>query len=160
MQFDYEIPVGEYVAGQMLYYKASAKGQVVKRALGWVLLGLFFLLIALSRWVTDWPPILLSLTAVLFIYWGITILFPIRHYRRYYAQSGLAGKKYHAELDKDGFLVTGDACSWHVLWTEVLFNGEDKRVFMFSGKGTIFIFGKRYLPDEQQIAIRQLAVMR
>jgi hypothetical protein len=68
MQFDYEIPVGEYVAGQMLYYKASAEGQVVKRALGWVLLGLFFLLIALSRWVTDWPPILLSLTAILFIY--------------------------------------------------------------------------------------------
>jgi hypothetical protein len=96
----------------------------------------------------------------LFIYWGITILFPIRHYRRYYAQSGLAGKKYHAELDKDGFLVTDDACSWHVLWTEVLFNGEDKRVFMFSGKGTIFIFGKRYLPDEQQIAIRQLTAMR
>ena len=86
----------------------------------------------------------------LFIYWGIVRLFPIRHYRRYYPDSGLVGKSYHAELDENGFSVTGDGCSWRVLWTDPLLKGEDNRVLMFSGKGTIFILGKKYLTDEQQ----------
>jgi hypothetical protein len=30
---------------------------------------------------------------------------------------------------------------------------------MFSGKSTIFIFGKKYLTDEQQREIRQFAAM-
>jgi hypothetical protein len=159
MQFDYEIPVEEFVAAQVLYYKASTKSHVVERASGWVLLGLFFILIAVSRWAADWAPILLLLTGVWFICLGMTVLFPTRHYRRYYAQSGLAGKKYHAELDENGFVVSGDGCSWRVLWTEALLKGEGKLVFMFNGKGTIFIFGKKYLTDDQQKAIRQFAAL-
>jgi hypothetical protein len=160
MQFDYEIPVEEYAAAQVLYYKACTKGQLVKQAFGWVLCGLFFVLTAAFRWAADWPPILLLLTGVWFIYGGIRMLFPTRHYRRYYPQSGLAGKRYHAELDENGFSVSGDACSWRVLWTEALLKGEDKRVFMFSGKGTVFIFGKKYLTEDQQNAIRQLAAVQ
>jgi hypothetical protein len=98
-------------------------------------------------------------TGVWFVYCGIANLFPTRHYRRYYPQSGLAGKKYHAELDENGFSVSGDACSWRVLWTEALLKGEDKHVFIFSGKGSIFIFGKKYLTDEQQKATRQFAAV-
>src|SRR5689334_6514170 len=112
MQFDYEIPVEEFVAAQVLYYKkASAKGQIVKRVCRWVSLGLFFVLIALFKWTPDWPPFLVLLTGVWFIYGGIALLFPRRHYRRYYARSGLAGNKYHAELDENGFAVNGDDCS-------------------------------------------------
>jgi hypothetical protein len=159
MQFDYEIPVEEYTAGQVLYYKACAKGRLVKRALSWVLLGLFSVFIAASRWVVDWAPILLLLTGALFIYWGIVSLFPRRHYRRHYPESGLAGTSYHAELDEHGFSVKGDGCSWRVLWTDVLFKGEDNRVLMLSGEGTIFVFGKKYLTDDQQKEIRRLAVM-
>jgi hypothetical protein len=159
MQFDYEIPVEEYAAAQVLYYKACAKGQHLKRALGWMLLGLFFVLIAVFRWAPDWPPILLLLTGAWFIYAAIAILFPRRHYRRYYPASGLAGKNYHAELDDDGFSVIGDGCSWRVPWAEALLKGEDNRVFMFSGKGTIFIFGKKFLTDQQQQEIRQFAAM-
>jgi hypothetical protein len=50
-------------------------------------------------------------------------------------------------------------CSWRVLWAEARLKGEDKCVFMFSGKGTIFIFGKKYLTDEQQKEIRRLAAL-
>jgi len=103
MQFDYEIPIEEYAAAQVLYYKACAKGQVLKPALGWVVLGMFFVLIAAFRRAADWPPILLLLTGAWFIYGGIRMLFPTRHYRRHYPQSGLAGKKYHAELTKLDF---------------------------------------------------------
>jgi hypothetical protein len=160
MQFDYEIPVDEYAAAQVLYYKGSIKGGALKRAVGWGLLGSFFVLVAVSRWAVDLPPILLLLTGAWFIYSGIVSVFPTRHYRRYYPQSGLAGKKYHAELDENGFLVVGDACTSRVLWTEVLLDGENKHVFMFCAKGTIFIFGKKYLTDEQQKAIRSFAVLR
>lgn len=159
MQFDYEIPVEEYAAAQVLYYKACVKGRLVKRALGWVLLGLFFILIAVLRWVPDWVPTLIVLTGAWFIYGGLAMLFPTRHYRRYYPESGLAGKTYHAEMDENGFSVNGDGCSWRVPWSEARFRREDKRVFMFSGKGTVFIFGKKYLTAEQQKEMRQLAAM-
>jgi hypothetical protein len=42
-----------------------------------------------------------------------------------------------------------------VAWSEVHLKGENKRVFMFYAKGTIFIFGKKYLTDEQQRDIRR-----
>lgn len=155
MQFNYEIPANEYVAAQMLYYK----GKFAKRGLGWLLLGLFFLLIAVSRWVVDWGPILLLLTGIWFIYGGLISLFPTRYYRRAYTESGLAGKKYHAELDENGFSVAGDSCTWQVLWTEVPLRGENKCVFMFSAKGVIFMFGKQYLTDEQHKDIRRFAAM-
>ncbi len=94
MQFDYEIPVDEYAAAQVLYYRAYAKGRLVKRALGWVLLGLFFVFISVFGWVVDWGPILLLLTGTWFIYGGIASLFSTRYYRRAYPESGLAGKNY------------------------------------------------------------------
>jgi hypothetical protein len=122
MQFDYEIPVNEYAAANMLYYKANGKSRLVKQALAWVLTGLFFSLVALFRWA-DLGPFLLLLTGAWFIYWGIVSLFanlfPRRYYRRAYPKSGLVGKNYHAELDENGFSVTGDSHSWRVLWTEV-----------------------------------------
>jgi hypothetical protein len=68
MQFDYEIPVEEYAAAQVLYYNACAKGKLAKQGLSWVLLGLFFIFIAVSQWVMDWAPILVLLTGAWFIY--------------------------------------------------------------------------------------------
>jgi hypothetical protein len=159
MQFDYEIPADEYAAAQMLYYRAYGKGKFFKWALGRVLLGLLFVLIAVSLWVVDWGPILLLLTGTWFICGGITSLFPARYFRRAYPESGLAGKKYHAELDENGFSVTGDSCSWSVPWTEVHLKGENKCVFMFNAKATVFMFGKQYLTNEQQKNIRQFAAM-
>jgi hypothetical protein len=159
MQFDYEIPVEEYVSAQVLYYRAYAKGRIVRRALVWVLLGLFSVLIAVFQWVVAWERIVLLLAGAWWVYGGIASLYPTRYYRRSYPESGLVGKKYHADLDNHGFSVRGDSCSWQVPWTEVQHKGEDDRVFMFSGKATIFMFGKEYLTDEQQREIRQFAAL-
>ena len=98
---------------------------------------------------------LLLLVAAHFICVGITNLFPQSHFRKAYPQSALEGKKYQAELDESGFLVSGDSCSWRVAWSEVHLKGENKRVFIFYAKGNIFIFGKKYLTEEQQRDIRR-----
>jgi len=37
--------------------------------------------------------------------------------------------------------------------------GEDKSVFMLYVEGTLFIFGKKYLTDEQQHELRRLAAI-
>jgi len=169
MQFHYEIPVDEYVAAQMLYYREYGKSKFVKRALGSVLLGSFFFLIAAFRG-PEWAPILLLVTGAWYIYggiaslyptryWGIASPYPTRYYRRTYPESGLAGKNYHAELDENGFSVTGDSRSWRVPWSKVRLKSEDKCVFIFFAEDTIFIFGKKYLTDEQQRDIRQFVAM-
>ena len=154
MQFNYEIPADEFVAAQIALHTAKNKRRLIKRALGYMLLGMVFGLIALFRY-PDLGPLLLLLVAAHFIFVGITNLFPQRYFRKAYPQSELAGKSYQADLDDKGFMVSGDSCSWRVAWSEVHLKGENKRVFMFYAKGTIFIFGKKYLTDEQQRDIRR-----
>ncbi|MGB8131847.1 MAG: YcxB family protein [Candidatus Angelobacter sp.] len=154
MQFNYEIPSDEFVAAQIALHTAKNKRRLIKRALGYTVLGVVFGLIALFRY-PDLGPLLLLLVAANYICVGITNLFPQRYFRKGYLQSGLEGKSYQAELDESGFLVNGDSCSWRVAWSEVHLKGENKRVFIFYAKGTVFIFGKKYLTDEQQRDIRR-----
>ena len=154
MQFNYEIPADEFVAAQIVLHTAKDKSRLVKRALGYTLLGVFVGVIALFRY-PDLGPLILLVVAAQYIYTGIINLFPQRHFRKGYPQSELAGKSYQAELDEEGFLVSGDSTSWRVPWSEVHIKGENKRVFMFYAKATLFIFGKKYLSDEQQRDIRR-----
>jgi hypothetical protein len=128
MQFDYEITVEEYAAAQVLYYKACAKGQLVRQPLTWGIIGLFFVLMAVLRWDPYGTSFLLLLTGAWLLYGTIAMLFPMRSYRKHYPQAGLAGNKYHAELDSNGLFVNGDGCSWQVPWTGVRIKGEDQRV--------------------------------
>ncbi len=159
MQFDYEIPADEFAAAQVLSHIADNKHMFVKRGLFWILLGLFFEVIVVTRWDLDWAPILVLLTGAWFIGMGVSSLFPTRYFRRMYPESVFSGKVYHADLNEDGFSVSGDGCSWRVLWSEVSRKGENDLVFMFGAKGTIFIFGKKYLAAEQQKDIRRFASM-
>jgi hypothetical protein len=154
MQFNYEIPADEFVAAQIALHTAKNKRRLIKKALGYMLLGVVFALVALFRY-PDLGPLSLLLVAAHFISVGITNLFPQRSFRKAYPLSQLEGKSYQAELDESGFLVSGDSCSWRVAWSEVHLKGENKRVFFFYAKGTIFIFGKKYLTDEQQRDIRR-----
>ena len=153
MQFSYEIPADEFVAAQIVLHTANRR-RLIKRALGHTLLGVALGLIAWFRY-PDLGPLFLLLVAAWFIYVGITNLFPQRHFRKAYPQSELAGKSYQADVDDNGFTVNGDSCSWRVLWSDVKLKGENKRVFMFYAKATLFIFGKKYLTDEQQNDIRR-----
>jgi hypothetical protein len=154
MQFNYEIPADEFIAAQIAFHTAKDKHRLIKRALGYMLLGVVFGLSAIFRY-PDLGPLLLLLSAAYFICVGIGNLFPQRLFRNAYQQSAVEGNRYQAELDESGFLVSGDSCSWRVAWNEVHLKGENKRVFIFYAKATIFIFGKKYLTDEQQREIRR-----
>lgn len=154
MEFNYEIPADEYAAANVLYYKASHKGTQIGRVLRWIFSGLVFILVAVFR-SAEFGQILLILAGAFFIYVGVLIFSQASRYRRAYPQSGLAGKTYRAEMDEQGFTVSGNLCRWQVPWNEARLKGEDKLVFMFSGKGTIFIFGKKFLSEEQQAWIRR-----
>ena len=159
MQFDYQVPIEEYAAGQVLNAKARSRGVFVQQALLWISLGIFFVLLVGFRSSPDWVGILFLIIATGLFFLGIRCLFPASYFRRLYPKSGLEGKTYHADVDNQGFLVTGDGCTWRITWPEVRAKREDKLVFIFTAKGTIFIFGKRYLSNDQQTQIRQLAAM-
>ena len=80
-----------------------------------------------------------------------------RRFLRAYQRSELAGKRFQAEIDVDGFDVTGPLNSWRVRWEGVRLKGEDERVFVLSSGGTLFMFGKKYLSNEQQDELRRLS---
>jgi hypothetical protein len=157
MQFEYEITADEFVASQLLYYKLSGGRKRVERALYWILAGFFFVVIAWNEGSHNWAPILLALTGACWIYSGVGNLFPARYFLRAYPGSGVAGKKFKADVSEDGFEVIEDSCSWRVRWSAVRLKGENERVFMLYSQGTIFMFGKKYLNSEQQQHLRRLS---
>lgn len=160
MQFEYEISGDDYVASQTLYLKLSSGGKDrVRRASPWILAGVFFLVVVWNERVLGWPSILLAAVGVWWIYAGTVNLFPGRYLRRIYPGLGLAGKKFKAEVNEEGFEVVGDLCSWRVRWAGVLLKGESEHMFVLYSAGTVFMFGKKYLTDEQQQELRRLAAL-
>src|SRR5205807_4328099 len=59
MQFEYEIPVDEYVASQVLYFQLSTGRKRIRSGLAWILEGAILIFVALNGDVLNWPKILL-----------------------------------------------------------------------------------------------------
>jgi hypothetical protein len=157
MHFEYEIPVDEFVASQLLYYKLSGGRKRVERAVGWIIAGVACIFIAWINRSMEFTPILFAGIGVWWIYCGVANLLPARYVRRGYQKSDLAGKTYKADVNEDGFEVTGDMYAWRVRWPGVRLKGENERVIIFCAANTIFIFGKKYLNSEQQQELRRLS---
>ena len=157
MQFDYKISVDEYISSQILYHRLRTGSKRKQRAIGWILAGLFFIIIAWNERVLNWAPVLLAIIGGWWIYAGIRSFFPRPYFRRFYCDAGLDGKKFHADVSEEGFKVIGEFCDWFIRWAGVTLKGEDKHVFMLYSEGTIFMFGKKHLTEEQQSELRKLA---
>ena len=154
MRFEYEISADEYAECQGAYYRLTTGRKRVEHAVFWIVGGLFFISIAWNERVLNWAPILLAATGLWWTYCGILGFFPERHFRRFYRKSEVAGKKFRADVNDQGFEITGDFCSWRVQWPGVSVKAESGRAFMLCSQGTIFMFGKKYLTDEQQRDLR------
>jgi hypothetical protein len=155
MQFEYEITSDDDVAAQYLYLKLCGHKRV-RRAIPWIIGGLFLIAVAYNEQSLRLAPVLLAGIGVWFGYAGVASLFLKRHFRRGYSKSGLAGKRYKATVDEMGLEVNGDVCGWRVNWPGIALKGEDDRVFIAYGANTIFIFGKQYLTPEQQLELRKI----
>jgi hypothetical protein len=159
MQFEYEIPIDEYVAGQDLYFQLSAGRKRIKTGLAWILEGAILIFVALNGNVLNWPKILLLPIGAWSIYLGMAHFFPRWNLRRQYQASGLAGKKFQAHIDEEGFELAGDLCTWRIRWAGASIKGENERVFLLYSSGTLFTIGKKFLTDEQQHEFRKLAAL-
>lgn len=158
MNFEYKITVDEYAAAQSLYHRMNGGRKRVHNAIVWILAGAFLAIVAWNQRPPDWAQFLLAAIGARVIYAGIMgLLLPPRYFRRHYAASELIDKTFKAEVTWDGFEVAGDMCSWRVQWQGIRLRGEDKRVFMFCSFGTIFMFGKQYMTNEQQENLRSLS---
>lgn len=168
LQFQYDIPVEQFVAAQVLYHKLQKTGRRIGRPVFWILLGAVLVVLVFTVRQSAWAatdasavPLIIGLVfGVMWIYGGIRMLLPSRHFRRAYQSSGLAGKVYKAEADESGFHVAGELHEWNVKWPGVQLKGEDERVFIFYAANTIFIFGKKFLTGEQQEELRRLSGMK
>ncbi|HVN22153.1 MAG TPA: hypothetical protein VMU05_25425 [Dongiaceae bacterium] len=158
MRFEYEIGPEEYVASQVLYFKLSSGRKRLRNIVIGILLGVFLILVALSRGDFRWDDFFLVSVAIWWLYAVFQNLFPSRYYRRAYRTQDLAGKKFQANVNADGFEVVGDDCTWGVRWTGARVKGENDKVFIIcSNGGTIFMFGKKYLTEQQQQELHRLA---
>lgn len=158
MHFEYEIRPDDFVASQLLCYKLRRGRKRVRDAVTWMVLGALLIFVALTEPRNDLAvPILPGILGVCFVYIGVVSLSPRGRIRRGYQRSELAGKRFKADMNVDGFEVTGEMNSWRVRWEGVRLKGEDERVFILSSAGTLFMFGKEYLNNEQQNELRRLS---
>jgi hypothetical protein len=158
MQFAYEIDAVDFAAAQKLYNKLRPRRARPNYAFICVFTGLLLIFAAWSDRLLDWPSIFLfAAMGVWWIYSGMVASFSDRTFRRAYRKSDLAGKKFTAYVHEDGFEVVGKLCRWHVQWAGVRLKGENERVFMLYSGGTVFMFGKRYLNEDQQEELRWLS---
>jgi hypothetical protein len=153
MHFEYHITPDEFVASQLLCYKLKLGSKRISNAFGLIMI----FGIAWGKKASDSDSILLGIMGAFFIYIGIDYYFPARRFRRAYQKSETVGKRFQADINKDGFEVTGDVRSWRVQWEGVQLKGENERVFILYSAGTLFMFGKKYLNNEQQMELRTLS---
>lgn len=157
MHFEYEIGPDEYVAAQHLYLKLSRDQRRPQWTAFCILGGLLLILMVLTRGTFGWGEVILVLMGTWLLYVGFLNLFPARYYRRAYRSANLAGKKFVVDVTAEGFEVAGESCSWRVRWPGVQLKGENEKVFMICSAGTIFMFGKKYLTDQQKQELCKLA---
>ena len=161
MNFEYEISAEEFAGGQALWNKSISGRKRLAYAVVFIVMGLLFISAAWNEPLYfSWAHLLLVAIGGYCICCGAAILFPKFHFRRSYAKSTVIGKRFRAEVNEEGFEVTGEDCTWRVPWSGVSAKAEDQRVFMFYAAGTIFMFGKKYLTDDQQRDLRRLAALQ
>lgn len=156
MHFDYEITAQDYIASQILYRGLHKRRKRIDAALAWILGGVMFIVLPYNERPFTWSSSVLALMGAWWIYCGVAGLFPSLHLKRAYRRSELAGKKFKADVGQDEFSVSGDEYSWRVKWTGVKVKGESEKVFLLSGPA-MFIFGKKYLTEDQQRELRTFA---
>jgi hypothetical protein len=156
IRFEYEISEDDYIAGQTLYFKQHMGRKRLEHAITWIALGLGLFVISGVQPVSNFSRVVFVAMGGWCLYCGLAHLFPQLYLRKQYRRSGLSGKKYQADIDAEGLLVKGDVCEWRVKWSGVTVKGENESVFMFQGANTTFIFGKKYLSEEQQTELAQM----
>ena len=166
LQFQYEIPVEEYVDAQLLYYKLNRRRCYIERAAGWGLAGVFCVVTAVysapafREGAFSLPLLLLAGIGIWWMLAALRILFPARRFRRAYSSSDFGKRSYKAEIDEIGLAVARELCEWRIQWPAVQFKAEGERVFIFHAANAILIFGKKFLSGEQQEELRRLSGLK
>lgn len=159
MQFEYEVSADDYADALILYYRLSRTRPGASTGT-YFLFGGFLLAVGLVERERGLSPLLLVALGALIVWFGVVSFFPRlssrRNYRKHYRELGIEGKKYDANVDEEGLNIAGDDTTWSREWPDISSKGEDKQLFMFYSRGTLFIFAKLYLTDEQQRALRSL----
>jgi hypothetical protein len=158
MEFEYEVSADDYAEAVILYHTLS-RGRW-GAAGGLFIVGGFLLTVGLIEREKGLSPLLLVALGAFSIWLGIVSAFPRlssrKKYRKYFREMGIKGKTYLANVNAERLNIAGDDATWSRPWAEVSSKGEDRQLFMFSSRGTLFIFAKRYLTDEQQQELRSL----
>jgi hypothetical protein len=162
MQFEYEIGFEEYVAARHLSHRLRGRRRRLLRPALSFLTSATSLFYAYSIRATRPMALLFVLIATVWLAAGLAYLLPVLFGRpalsseRAYRFSGVAGHRYRADVNEEGFRIDSALRSWEVRWPAVGLKGEDDRIFLLRSGHTLFVFGKKYLDSDQQQELRKL----
>jgi hypothetical protein len=162
MKFEYEIGFEEYVAARHLSHRLSRRRRRLFRPAMSFLTALAFFLFAYTVRAKAAMAVLYAVIGAVWLAAGFAYLIPVLSGRspltseRSYRFSGVAGHRYRADVNEEGFRVEGALRSWEVRWPAVRLKGEDDRIFLLRSGHTLFVFGKKYLDSDQQQELRRL----
>jgi hypothetical protein len=160
MDFEYEVSADDYVDALILYYRVNRRRLGADTGMYFIIAGLL-LSVGLAERERGMSPLLVVAFAALMLWIGIVHVFPRlssrRSYRRNFRELGIEGKKYEANVSEKGLNIAGDDTTWRRQWSDISSKGEDRQLFMLYSRGTLFIFAKQYLTDDQQRELRTLA---
>lgn len=157
MQFEYQIDLEEYVAGQLVLRGSRRPTWRYEYAIAYCFVGTVIAIAAWNERALWLICFVLAGVGARWFYAAFGTLLPAIHYRQRYKKSEVIGKRYAADVNEKGFDVNGQDWGWRVQWSGVRDKGEDERVFMFHAANTLFIIGKKYLSEDQQKELRKLA---
>jgi YcxB-like protein len=159
IQFSYEITQQDFVEGNALI---CAK---LKRRRSWIvsLLGVAVIAVPFSQVGPDgymqvdlassWPFFLMGL---LLMYWGIRYQSPRYLARLAYPNTGIEHRPFRAVVSAEGIRVQGLYSEWKYTWQAMLLAEESATLFALYTGLQIFVFGKRFMTEDQISAFRQL----
>ena len=157
VEFSYEITKQDYAAANLLFSRLSGHREKAMWSL------FFGVLLTALPFFQDSPKVLFALGSLIglwFLFRGIRGIFPNIGLGRYYQVQQLENEPYKAVVTQDGINVEGSLQGWKVKWPALTLRGENDKLFLLYCYPTVFIFGKRFLSNDQQGELRKLAGLR
>ena len=158
IEFAFEITKADYAEGTALIsHKLKSRRSWVVPLLGIALIAVPFLQVDADGYTKPDPLLMWLLVSfgLIVIYYGVRYQSARYVSAQYYPATGIEHRPFSAIISAQKIRVRGTFSEWIYDWHAVLAAGESEKLFVLYTGLQIFVFAKRYLSNEQIIALQK-----